>query len=98
MIVVVDGASNRVSLTEADNLKALSVRLQDCAATDADAILGALGRLDGEHVWLDIAGLLSLSLHAADAQWRSDFDATMNYARSKGWVDPAGTHVRAHLI
>lgn len=97
MIVVIDGASKHVRLDDADNLKALSVRLESCEPADADAILGALGTVDGEHVWLDIAGLVSLSPHAADEQWRADFDGTMAYARSKGWVDEAGERVRAHI-
>ena len=97
MIVVVDGATKRVALEDADNLKALSVRLDGCDPADADTILGALGRVDGEHVWLDIAGLLSLSPRAADEQWREGFDATMNYARSKSWVDESGERVRAHI-
>lgn len=97
MIVVVDGATKRVALEDVDNLKALSVRLDGCDPADADAVLGALGHVDGEHVWLDIAGLVSLSPRATDEQWRADFDATMSYAKSKGWIDDAGERVRAHL-
>lgn len=97
MIVVVDGASRHVRLDDADDLKALSVRFDACEPDDAAAILGALGAVDGEHVWLDIAGLLSLSPRAAEEQWRADFDNTMAYARSKGWVDEAGERVRAHI-
>jgi hypothetical protein len=97
VIVLVEGTGRRVSVLEADDLKALSVRLEGCDADDADQILGALGDVDGEHVWLDIAGLISLSPRAGDDAWRADFDATMDYARSKGWVDAAGERVRAHL-
>ncbi|HZE65774.1 MAG TPA: hypothetical protein VE081_04030 [Sporichthyaceae bacterium] len=95
MIVVVDGASGRVSLADADNLKALSVELRDCDAGSAD--LGDLGRVEGEHAWLDIARLRALSPLAGDAAWNAGFDATIDYAGSKGWTDASGTHVRAHL-
>lgn len=95
MIVVVDGAAGRVSLADADNLKALSVELRDCDAASAD--LGDLGRVEDEHAWLDIARLRALSPLAADAEWNAGFDATMAYAGSKGWTDESGTHVRAHL-
>ena len=97
MIVVVDGASGQVSLADERNLTALSVTLQGCDAAAAAGTLGALGRIDGEHAWLDIAGLRALSPLSADPDWLAGFAAAMAYASSKGWTDAAGTHVRAHL-
>lgn len=97
MIVVVDGRSGQVLMDEAENLRALSVELRGCDATQASALLGALGRLDGEHVWLDIDGLLRLSPLAADPEWKAGFDGVMAYAQTKGWIDDSGSRVRAHL-
>ncbi len=95
MIVVVDGACGHIALADAENLTALSVELRHCDATNAQ--LGDLGRIDGEHAWLDIAQLRALSPLAGDAEWNSGFDATMAYAGSKGWLNDANTQVRAHL-
>jgi hypothetical protein len=95
VIVVVDGAAGGVTLAEAENLKALSVELRHCDA--ASAQLGEVGRIDGEHAWLDIARLRALSPLAGDAEWNRGFDATIAYAAGKGWLDPTGTKVRAHL-
>lgn len=95
MIVVVDGACGHIALTEAENLKGLSVALKHCDATNAQ--LGDLGWIDGEHAWLDIAQLRALSPLADDPEWNTGFDATMAYAASKGWLDETGTNVRAHL-
>lgn len=95
MIVVVDGPSGRVSLEQAEDLKGLSVELRSCTATEAEPLLTSFGRLDGEHVWLDITALRSLSPLQEDPSWSKGFDATMTYARGQGWVD--GADVRAHL-
>ncbi|MGA1440636.1 MAG: hypothetical protein ACO4CU_12500 [Ilumatobacteraceae bacterium] len=61
------------------------------ATADADLSSTATGSLcrwdadDDEHVWLDVG-------RAAAA-----FDSMIGYAASKGWLDAAGTHVRAHV-
>jgi hypothetical protein len=95
LIVVVDGACGHIALDDAENLKGLSVHLKHCDPTNAQ--LGDLGRIEGEHVWLNIAQLRALSPLAGDAEWNAGFDATMAYAGSKGWLNEAGTEVRAHL-
>jgi hypothetical protein len=95
VIVVVDGACGHIALIDAENLKALSVQLRHCDATNAQ--LGDLGRIEGEHAWLDIAQLRALSPLAEDQEWNEGFEATMAYADSKGWVNDSGTEVRAHL-
>jgi hypothetical protein len=29
--------------------------------------------------------------------WEEGFSAMVDYARGRGWLDEAGTHIRAHL-
>lgn len=97
MIVVVDGGSGQVLMEDAENLRGLSVELRECGATQAAALLGSLGLMDGEHVWLDIEGLRSLSPLAGDPEWVSGFDGVITYAQTKGWIDESGSRVRAHI-
>lgn len=97
MIVVIDGESGVVTLDDAANLQALSVELRACSPTEAAELLGELGHLEDEHVWLDIARLRTLSPLGLDPEWIAGFDGVMAYATSKGWVDDAGTRVRAHI-
>lgn len=97
MIVTVDGVAGAVTMQDVDNLGALSVQLRGCTREVASKMLAGLGRLDGEHVWLEIKALQALSPRADDTDWLSGFEGTMAYAKSKGWLDPDGTSVRAHL-
>lgn len=97
MIVVVDGEAGEVLLEDAGNLRALSVELRSCDASRAATLMGDLGRLDGEHAWLDIARLRGLSPLADDPEWASGFDGVITYAGSKGWLDETGSRVRAHV-
>jgi hypothetical protein len=32
------------------------------------------------------------------ADWRARFEAMLAYALGKGWLDAAGTHIRAHVV
>ncbi len=97
MIIVVDGESGQVRMDDAENLRGLSVELRECGATQAAALLGSLGLMDGDHVWLDIDALRALSPLAADPEWVAGFDGVIKYAETKGWIDATGSRVRAHL-
>ena len=59
---------------------------------------GPLCRFDGDHVWLDVAAARAAGAVATDdPAWADGFDGMIAYAASKGWLDEAGTHVRAHV-
>lgn len=49
---------------------------------------------DDEHVWVRVSALRNACEPAAGAE---AFDAMLAYATSKGWLDPSGDYVRAHL-
>ncbi len=64
-----------------------------------DVRLGELCRpCDAEHVWLDIDAARDTGVAAADdPAFAEQYNAMIAYARSSGWVDDGGTHVRAHV-
>ena len=73
----------------------LSVSLDDGDLADALAGVGYVG--SSGDAFLDIAALLALAGKTADAPgWRAEFDAMVEYARSKGWVDAPGRALQAH--
>ena len=98
MIVDVDIATGSVTLDECDALNRFHVR---CAA-DALAVgraLGDHGRVADkpDHVWVRIESLRELAAGKVDAEWPQRFDAMVAYAKSKGWLDPSGTCLMAHV-
>lgn len=99
MKIMVNGATGAVTVDEAENLKALSVELRDCTPERADALLGnrELGRIEGDHAWLDISALRAAARPPRSCTWDERFQRAMAYAQQNGWTDPAGDVVRAHL-
>jgi hypothetical protein len=97
--LIVDGAAGRVTVDEAENLKALSVELRDCSPERASALLGGrgLGRVEDGHAWLDIGALRAIARPPRSCTWDERFQLAMAYAQRSGWTDPAGDVVRAHL-
>jgi hypothetical protein len=97
MKVVVDGPASGVSISDAEDLDRLSVVLVEVSAERAGELMGDLGRIEGDHVWLSIENVLALSPKPRSGSWDARFAKTMAYARKSGWTDPTGTFVRAHI-
>jgi hypothetical protein len=99
MKLIIDGAADRVTVDEAENLKALSVELHGCSREQAAALLNDrdLGRIEGDHAWLHIDALRAIARPPRSCTWDERFQRSMAYAQSNGWTDPAGDFVRAHI-
>ncbi|WP_375476360.1 hypothetical protein [uncultured Jatrophihabitans sp.] len=82
---------------DAQDTNALSVVIQQASAGRATEIMGELGRIEGEHAWLDIAQLKSLGPVPRSCSWDERFAQAMGYAKDHGWTDPSGKFVRAHV-
>lgn len=84
------------TVEDVQNLRQLHVELDGVDEETGAAALAesGLGTLEGDHVWLSIAGLRAAGEHT-DA-WRGGFDGMIGYARSQGWVN--GGRVRAHIV
>lgn len=86
-------------VAEVDNITALDVDAEGHSPEAIDAALRAskLGRLGGDHAWLDI-GALQRAAYGDDEEGDAvtDYRAMIDYARGKGWVND-DDEVRAHL-
>ena len=87
-------------LADRDNFRAFAIMVDgtpDQLPAVADALTG-LGAVDadGEHAMLDADAVRRLAGATDGDAWTADFDAMVEYARSKGWTDDQG-RVRAHL-
>jgi hypothetical protein len=59
--------------------------------------LAELGRVEDGTAHLRIAAIRDLAgAHVADPEWRRSFDAMLDYAHTKGWVDDRREIVQAH--
>ena len=100
MIVHVDDEGARVR--DADDLGNLSLEVKP--GVDLAAQLGSLGTVDddGEHVWLAIDALriaAAATLGDRDnAAWNGRYESMVSYARSHGFADASGDHLRAHIV
>jgi hypothetical protein len=93
-----------VRLDEPDDCKRFHVaaRVAPNGGADPDGLARTLaehrvGRRDGDDVWVQIEAVRGLAAGRVGAGWESDFAAMLAFARDKGWLDPSGTAIRAHV-
>ena len=67
-------------------------------AEDVAALLGEGARADGgQHVWIGADAVRHWVADLATPEWEEGFSEMIAYASGRGWMDDAGTHLRAHL-
>lgn len=95
MILMIDTLNGTVEVNEASDCKRLSAEVRGDGSLSA--ALGTLGSPDpdGKHMWISIEGLRKAAAPANDAGWPLQFDAMIQYAEAKGWID-AAARVRVH--
>jgi hypothetical protein len=95
-MIVVLNPNEPPRLVDLDRLDRLHAELH---GTLDEAELGDLCEPDDDqHVWLHVARARALGVQASpDPAFGDGFDGMIGYATSKGWLNEAGTHVRAHV-
>jgi len=95
-MIIVLTSTEPPQLTDLDRFDRLHAELR---GEVHDARLDDLCRPgDSQHVWLDIAAARSAGIALTDdPTFAERYDEMIAYARGSGWVDDAGTHVRAHV-
>ncbi len=98
----VDLSAGAPALLEPDDLQSFKVVVPADAIGDEErlaVVVGTIGRpADAGHVFVDIEALLDLVPDRRDEPgWRKGFDGMVSYARTKGWLDDAGTAIRGHV-
>jgi hypothetical protein len=90
-----------VTLEEPDDTKAFHLAVVG-GGGDHGLVYGALvdaaaGRLDGEHAWIAVDAVRRMAAGRTGPGWNADFDAMLDDASNKGWVDETGATIRAHV-
>ena len=103
MDVLVDltAAPPRVTLAEPRDLGSFKVLANSAQAqpTELSRALDGVGTVaeDGNaFITVDAVRRLAGDL-AADPDWNAGLDKMLAYAGSKGWMDPSGTAIQAHV-
>ena len=97
MILHIDTERNSVLVGEPDDCKRLCAVIS--GAGNIDTALGPLGSADADdaHLWIKVEALKRAAMPTHDVDWSTRFDAMIEYAKSKGWIDTSKTRVRVHL-
>lgn len=86
-----------ITLVEPSVFNKLDVLVDPQPAPQLEQAIARFGSRDGaDHVRLVPSVLRFLSSEAGNAEWDAKFDAMVQYAASKGWLDEQG-RVRAHI-
>ncbi len=101
MIVEVDARTGKVALAEPATFTELHVAA--VGDGDLEGVVAALGADGGRadepgHVWIRIDAMRRLAGAALDSEWEEGFAAMCGYAAGKGWVDPSGEFLAAHVV
>jgi len=103
VLIDVGGHPPLVSLEEPDDTRRFHVEVRGSSGhADWALVFGALvdaaaGRLDGDHAWITVDSLRRMAAGRVGPGWDEDFDAMLAFASSKGWVDPGGGAIQAHV-
>ena len=98
----VEVQDGRAELRDADNCRALEVRVAAGQRPSRDAALrdAGLGFWDGgAETELSVTRLRDAAASAdVGPEWTQRWDAMVTYAATKGWLTPDGAALRAHVV
>jgi hypothetical protein len=104
MYLRIDPVTGELSLEEPDDFTRFHVEVpgnrspEEVAALLQHRDVGRPVEGDPDRVWISVEAVRHLSAGAVGEDWSSGFEGMLAYARSKGFLDEPGTHVRAHVV
>jgi hypothetical protein len=84
-----------LSLVEAHDFKGFKLRLRE-TAEPRPAIDGVVF-VDDANVLIEVDAVPRLTGSPDDEAWLAGYRQMIDYAASKGWIDPASNAIRAHV-
>lgn len=103
MYLLIDLTIDEVELAEPTDVHRLHVAVAHGSDRDrvarllADTGAGRFVEGDDDHVWVSRGWLREKAEGRVSGRWSEDFDHLVTKARDHGWLDDAGTHLRAHV-
>lgn len=94
-----------VGLADPDDCKRFHVevagasgRTDDDTGRVAHALVDrGIGRVIDGHAFVDVGALRQLASGRVPEGWDAEFEAMLDYARSKGWFDETGNAIQGHI-
>jgi hypothetical protein len=83
-----------LSLFEVDDFKRFKLRVTGSVVRP---VIGGVAFVDDDNALIDVDLPPSLPGAPAAREWRAGYQAMIDYAAKKGWIDPAGNAIRAHI-
>ena len=98
VLVAPGSGGTRPQFMDMQNLNQLHVEFRGVEDAPAGQALeeDGIGTVEDGHAWLRISALRSAG--DGSGEWNDRFDAMLRYAERNGWVDAAGSRVRAHIV
>ena len=89
-----------VSLEEPDDCTRFHLAV--VGGRDIGRVFGALvdaaaGRLEDDHALITIDAVRRMAAGRVADDWDARFDAMLDYARTKGWIDETNNAIQAHV-
>lgn len=98
MRIVLAAGPAAPSLEDPDDFTAFAVAAPAGSESEMEDLVGALGRYDGTHVWVDRAALAGLAGERAhDPAWKQGLAQMVDYAEANGFLSDDGAAIRAHV-
>ena len=97
MIVKVHAGDGSVTLEEPEDCRRFHVEASGGDAAAVARAVGSTAPAPDDHVWVALDWIRNQAAGRVGDGWEGDLDAMVGFARSKGWLDEAGTEVLAHI-
>lgn len=86
--------SGGLSLVEAEDFKGFKLRI---AGAETRPAIDGVTFVDDGNVLIGVDRVPALPGAPATAEWRAGYQAMVDYAAKKGWIDAATNSIRAHV-
>ncbi len=96
VIVIREGA--KVEIEDPADTKSFKVVAEVADERMARSAIEAVGRWeDRDTAWIAVAAVRELAATEVSSDWEGEFEAMLDFAQAKGWLDEDRSEIQAHI-